>query len=71
MDTGTVDSLMQAAVFIQTIQNMQGIIVAAPEEIAYRYGMINKEQLLEAAKKYGKSNYGKHLLAVAEGRMRR
>ena len=69
LDTGTMDSLMQAAVFIQTIENMQGIIVSAPEEIAYRYSMISKEQLIEAAKVYGKSNYGKHLLAVAEGKM--
>lgn len=69
LDTGTMDSLMQAASFIQTIQNMQGIIVAAPEEIAYRYRMISKEQLLEAARKYGKSPYGMHLRAVAEGKM--
>lgn len=69
LDTGTMDSLMQAAGFIQTIQNMQGIIVAAPEEIAYRYKMINKEQLIAAAEKYGKSPYGHHLRMVAEGKM--
>ena len=71
LDTGTMDSLMQAAGFIQTIQNMQGIIVASPEEIAYRYGMINKEQLLVSAEKYGKSPYGHHLRMVADGRMPR
>ena len=71
LDTGTMDSLMQAAGFIQTIQNMQGIIVASPEEIAFRYKMIDKEQLLNAAKKYGKSPYGHHLRMVAEGRMPR
>ncbi len=71
LDTGTMDSLMQASTFIQTIQNMQGIIVAAPEEVAYRYRMITKEQLVEMAEKYGKSTYGKHLLAVADGRMRK
>lgn len=71
MDTGTIDSLMQASTFIQTIQNMQGIIVAAPEEIAYRYHMITKEQLIAEAMSYGKSTYGKHLLAVADGRMRK
>lgn len=71
LDTGTMDSLMTAANFIQTIQNMQGIIVAAPEEVAYRYKMITKEQLIAAAKIYGKSTYGKHLMAVAEGRMRK
>lgn len=71
MDTGTIDSLMQAASFIQTIQNMQGIIVSAPEEIAYRYKMITREQFLHAAEKYGKSTYGQHLKKVAEGKMPR
>lgn len=71
LDTGTMDSLMQAAGFIQTIQNMQGIIVASPEEVAYRYKMIDKEQLLKAAEKYGKSPYGHHLRMVADGRMPR
>lgn len=71
LDTGTMDSLMQAGAFIQMIQNMQGIIVSAPEEIAYRYGLISKEQLVKAAAIYGKSNYGRHLMAVAEGRMRK
>ena len=51
LDTGTMDSLMQATGFIQTIQNMQGIIVVAPEEIAYRYRMTTKEQLLASAEK--------------------
>lgn len=69
LDTGTMDSLMQASTFIQTIQNMQGIIVASPEEIAYRYRMITKEQLIASAQKFGKSAYGKHLMAVADGRM--
>ena len=71
LDTGTMDSLMQAAGFIQIIQNMQGIIVASPEEIAYRYKMIDKEQLLNAADKYGKSPYGHHLRMVADGKMPR
>ena len=71
LDTGTMDSLMQAAGFLQTIQNMQGIIVASPEEIAYRYKMIDKEQLLSAAEKYGKSPYGHHLRMVADGKMPR
>lgn len=69
LDTRTMDSLIQAGLFVQTIQNMQGIIVAAPEEIAYRYGMINKEQLVETANKYVKSPYGHHLMMVAEGKM--
>jgi glucose-1-phosphate thymidylyltransferase len=70
LDTGTMDSLMTAANFIQTIQNLQGIIVSAPEEVAYRYRMITKEELVEAAKRYGNSSYGKHLMAVADGRVR-
>lgn len=71
LDTGTMDSLMQASCFIQTIQNMQGIIVSAPEEIAYRYKMIDKTLLLKAAEKYGKSPYGRHLKMVADGKMPR
>lgn len=71
LDTGTMDSLMQAAGFIQTIQNLQGIVVSSPEEVAYRYRMIDRKQLLAAAEKYGKSPYGKHLRAVADGKMPR
>ena len=71
LDTGTMDSLIQAGTFIQMIQNLQGILVNAPEEIAYRYRMITKEQLIEAAKSYGKSNYGKYLMDVAEGKLRK
>ncbi len=70
-DTGTTDSLLLAANFIQTLQKLQGILVSAPEEIAYRYHMITKEQLVKAAQSYGKSTYGKHLMAVAEGRMKK
>lgn len=71
LDTGTMDSLMQASGFIQTIQNLQGIVVSSPEEIAYRYRMIDRDQLLVAAEKYGKSPYGMHLRAVADGKMPR
>ena len=65
------DSLIQAGNFIQMLQNMHGILVNAPEEIAYRYRMITKEQLIESAKSYGKSNYGKYLMDIAEGKMRK
>ena len=71
LDTGTMDSLILAGNFIQMIQNMQGILVNAPEEIAYRYKMITKEQLVDAARSYGKSNYGKYLMDVAEGKLRK
>lgn len=68
LDTGTVDSLMEAATFVQTVQNRQGVVISAPEEIAYFEGLITKEQLLESAKLYGKSPYGEHLKIVAEGK---
>jgi len=71
LDTGTMDSLIQAGNFIQMLQNMQGILVNAPEEIAYRYKMITKEELVKVAKSYGKSKYGKYLLDVAEGKFRK
>ncbi len=69
LDTGTMDSLMEAALFVQTVQNRQGVVISAPEEIAYREKWITKEQLLESAKLYGKSPYGEHLKSVAEGKM--
>lgn len=68
-DTGTMESLMEAALFVQTVQNRQGVVISAPEEIAYHEQWINKEQLLESAKLYGKSPYGEHLKRVAEDRL--
>lgn len=68
MDTGTVDSLMRAAVFVEAVQNRQGVVISAPEEIAYRAKWIGREDLLRAAALYGKSPYGEHLHRVAEGR---
>ena len=70
LDTGTMASLLQAANFVETIQSRQGIEVSAPEEIAFINGFIDKEKLMESAKAYGKSPYGEHLKAVAEGRVR-
>ncbi len=69
LDTGTMDSLMEAASFVQTVQNRQGVVISAPEEIAYREKWITKEKLLESAELYGKSPYGEHLKSVAEGKM--
>lgn len=69
LDTGTIDSLIEAAEFIKMIEKRQGIKISAPEEIAYRNGWIDNEELLEAAKKYGKAPYGEHLLKVASGRI--
>ena len=68
MDTGTVESLMQAAVFVEAVQNRQGVVISAPEEIAYQAGWIGQRELREAAALYGKSPYGEHLLRVAENR---
>ena len=70
LDTGMMEALLQAANFVETVQSRQGIVISAPEEIAYINGFINKERLMEAAKNYGKSPYGEHLKAVAEGRVR-
>lgn len=62
-------SLLQAAEFVEMVQSRQGITISAPEEIAFVNGFIDKEKLLESAKAYGKSPYGEHLKAVAEGRI--
>ena len=70
LDTGTMNSLLQAANFVETIQSRQGIVISAPEEIAYINGFIDKEKLMESAARYGKSPYGAHLKAVAEGKVR-
>lgn len=69
LDTGTVDSLMEAAEFVQVIESRQGIKIAALEEIAWRNGWISTDKLLESACKFGKSKYGERLKAVAEGRI--
>ena len=66
LDTGTMDSLAEACNFVRTIQNLQGVGISVIEEIAYKNGWIDKEQLLKSADSYGKSEYGKHLRIVAE-----
>ena len=70
LDTGTMDSLVEASDFIQMIQKRQSIVISAPEEIAFINRWISKEKLMESAAKYGKSPYGAHLKAVAEGRVK-
>ena len=70
LDTGTMDSLVEAADFVQMVEKRQGIKISAPEEIAYKYGWISYEKLLESAERYGKSPYGAHLKPVAEGKLR-
>ena len=70
LDTGTMESLLDAADFVRMVEKHQGVKISAPEEIAYKNGWIAKETLLAAAQRYGKSPYGEHLKAVAEGRIR-
>ncbi len=69
LDTGTMDSLVDAADFVRTLEKRQGLKISAIEEIAYIKGWITKEELLIAAKRYGKSPYGEHLMAVASGKI--
>ena len=69
LDTGTMESLLSASNFVQTIESRQGITISAPEEIAFMNKWIDREKLMASAKAYGKSPYGEHLKAVAEGKI--
>lgn len=69
LDTGTMESLLEASEFVHMIEKRQGIKVSALEEIGFRFGWITKEQLLNSAEKYGKSPYGVHLKNVAESKI--
>ena len=71
LDTGTMESLLKASNFISMIEEQHGVMISAPEEIAYRYKWISEEKLLESAAKYGKSPYGEHLKSVAGGKLRK
>ena len=70
LDTGTMDSLVDATDFVRMEEKRQSIKISAPEEIAYKNGWITRKKLLESADRYGKSPYGAHLRAVAEGKVR-
>lgn len=70
LDTGTMQSLVDAGNFVKMTEERQGVSISAPEEIAYVHGWISEKQLCEAAIHYGKSPYGKHLKSVAEGKLR-
>ncbi len=70
LDTGTVESLHEAAEFVRITETRQSVMISAPEEIAYIKGWISEEQLKKSAEKYGKSLYGQHLKKVAEGKYR-
>lgn len=69
LDTGTMDSLYEAGEFVRTVQRAQGLPISVLEEIAFENGWIERDQLLEAANRYGKSPYGMHLRDVAERRI--
>ena len=70
LDTGTMDSLIEAAGFVKTVENRQGIQISAIEEIAYKNGWIDKDKLLKSAERYGKSTYGQHLKKVSERKIK-
>ena len=70
LDTGTMESLLEAAEFVHMVEKRQSVKISAPEEIAYRSGWITTEELLESAALYGQSPYGKHLNRVAEDRVK-
>lgn len=70
LDTGTMDSLVDASDFVRMIETRQGSQIAALEEIAYTHGWIDRENLLRSAERYGKSPYGQHLKQVADGKIR-
>lgn len=69
LDTGTMDSLFEAAEFVRVLSQRQAVTISAPEEIAYRNGWIDKARLLQIAESYGKSPYGEHLKKVADSRL--
>lgn len=70
LDTGTMQSLVDASNFVKMVEERTGVSISAPEEIAYVHGWIDEAKLMEAAKHYGKSPYGQHLKAVAEGKLK-
>ncbi len=70
LDTGTMESLLEAAEFVKTIETLQGIMISAPEEIAFINKWISKDELMVSAERYGKSRYGQHLKQVALGKVK-
>lgn len=70
LDTGTMDSLLDAADYVRMVELRQGIMISAPEEIAYRHGWIDEAMVLAGAKRYGKSPYGKYLKTILDGKVK-
>jgi glucose-1-phosphate thymidylyltransferase len=67
LDAGTPGSLLQAATFVQTVQERQGLFVSAPEEIAFRRGFLTADELRERGERLGKTDYGRYLIALSQG----
>ena len=70
LDTGTMDSLFEAGEFVRTVQKAQGLPISIVEEIAYENGWITRDELMEFARRYGKSPYGQHLNDIVDGRIK-
>jgi len=70
LDTGTPESMIQAGVFVQTVQQRQGLMISCLEEIAYRMGWIDAEQLQRLAEPLKKNHYGQYLLSLIDGKTR-
>lgn len=70
LDTGTHESLVDASVFVKTIEDKMGLKVSCPEEIAYKNGWLSKERLIEIGNSMSKNQYGQHLLNVASGKIK-
>ena len=70
LDTGTMESLLEAAEFVHMVEKRQGVKISAPEEVAFRFGWITAAELLQSAQAYGKSPYGHHLRQVAEDKFK-
>ena len=71
MDTGTVDSLVEASNFIQSVEKRNGVIISAPEEIAFLHKWIDSKALIQASEQYGKSAYGNYLKLAAKNRVKK
>ena len=69
LDAGTHESLLQAATFVQTVEERQGLMISCPEEIAYRMGFIDRDQLQRLGESMASNNYGDYLLRLAQGEM--
>ena len=69
LDTGTPEAMLQAANFVQTVEQRQGLMIACPEEIAFHLGFIDAEQLMKLAKPLAKNGYGQYLMALVEGKV--